>query len=172
MQTGDADLASGVRALLDESAVRAVVSRYAAAIDWMNWPEMEACFWSDAAVDFGDMFRGSVADFMPFVIQLEGGYIRRLHLLGIPRIVLDGSEADVDATSITCVRTLGESSQTDSVIYGRYRFRMQKRGEEWRMARLYFMLNAFKNDEGPIAVEGPINLGDHLSMDHAEAPTF
>lgn len=54
--------------LLDEAAVRAGVTRYTYAVDWMNWPLLESLFWPDATIDFGDVFRGDRTAFMPFVI--------------------------------------------------------------------------------------------------------
>ncbi len=38
--------------LVDESAIRSVVARYANSLDWMNWPVQESLFWEDARIDF------------------------------------------------------------------------------------------------------------------------
>ncbi|WP_156679506.1 nuclear transport factor 2 family protein [Sphingomonas profundi] len=162
--------AGTVRRLVDEADIRDVLGRYASAVDWMNWPVAESLFWDDAEMDFGDMFRGSRADFMPFLIGLEEGYKRRMHLFGMPRIALRGDGADVELASITHVRVAGEDQRTDSFIYGRYMIGMERRGGVWRMTRLLFMLNQFQSHDGPPSDAGPINLADDLFPGHRHAP--
>ena len=103
--------------LLDESAIRAVVARYANSLDWMNWPVQESLVWEDAHIYFGDAFRGDRAAFMPFVKALEESYVRRMHMFGEPRIQLEGSEAQVEVASVTHVRASSGASRTDNAVY-------------------------------------------------------
>ncbi len=158
--------------LLAEAAVRSVVTQYTCAVDWMNWPLLESLFWPDATIDFGDVFRGDRAAFMPFVIALEEGYTRRLHLFSGARIALYGHEAEAEAGSVTHVRSVNGATRTDDILWGRYIFQLARRGDEWRFTRLHYMFSNFQRTESPDTDEGPMNLGDNTSMTHPMTPRF
>ena len=158
--------------LVDEAAIRSVVTRYTSALDWMNWPLMETLFWPDAAIDFGDIFRGDTAAFLPFVAKLEEGYTRRMHMFGATRIALHGDSAEAEAPSVTHVRTVDGQARSDDFIWGRYLLGFERRQGEWRMSRFHYMLNAFQHYESREGDEGPMNLADHTSMAHPHAPRF
>lgn len=158
--------------LLDESAIRAVVARYANSLDWMNWPVQESLFWEDARIDFGDAFRGDRAAFMPFVKALEESYARRMHMFGEPRIQLEGSDAQVEVASVTHVRALSGEGRTDNAVYGRYLLGLQKRGTEWRLSSLYYMLNHVASATTRESDAGPLNSADNTCMTHPKAPRF
>ncbi len=152
--------------LSDEAAIRDVIARYSQGVDWMNWPQVEETFWPDAVADFGDMFRGDRAAFLPFVTQLEMAYTRRMHMFGLSRIAIDGATAQVNTPSVTHFRGVEGDQRTENFVYGRYLLKLEKRGGEWRMIHMHFMLNAFQSSHGPDEDEGPLNLGDHTAPDH------
>lgn len=158
--------------LADEAAVRSVVTRYNSAVDWMNWSLLEALFWPDAIIDFGDVFRGDLAAFMPFVIELEEGYTRRMHMFGATRIELYGDSAEAEAPSVTHVRKTDGQARSDDFIWGRYLFKLAKRNGEWRFSRFYYMLNMFQHYESSERDDGPMNMADHTTMAHPQAPRF
>lgn len=159
-------------ALVDEAAVRSVITRYNHSVDWMNWSVLEDQFWPNAEVDFGDVFRGDRAAFMPFVIALEEGYTRRMHMFGEPRIALFGNEAEIEATSVTHVRALDDAGRTDNFIWGRYLLKAEKRGGEWRLSRLFYMINMFQSYQTNVDDSGPMNMADNTTMAHPHAPRF
>lgn len=171
-----AELTNGERAqlafLLDEAAIRSIVGRYTSAIDWMNWTLLEELFWPDAVIDFGAAFRGYRADFLPYVIPIEEGYTRRLHLFSNPRIAIQGERAEAETASVTHVRSVNGATRADDLVYGRYLMNLEKRAGEWRLSRLYYMLNNFERNETENVEEAPMNLADHTSMKHPQAPRF
>jgi hypothetical protein len=159
----EADRAALTR-LQDEAAIRDVITRYTQGLDWMNWPQVEATLWPDAIADFGGMFKGDRAGFMPFVTQLEEGFTRRMHMFGLPRIALDGETAQVDAPSITHFRAVAGEHRIENFAVGRHLLKFEKRQGEWRMAHLLFILNSFRSTEEANADEGPLNLGDGIDQ--------
>lgn len=158
--------------LVDESAIRSVVARYANSLDWMNWPVQESLIWEDARIDFGDAFRGDRAAFMPFVKALEESYVRRMHMFGEPRIQQDGDDAQVEVASVTHVRALATPGRMDNVVYGRYLLGLQKRKGEWRLSSLFYMLNHVASATTTESDAGPLNSAENTSMAHPQAPKF
>ena len=152
--------------LTDEAAIRDLITRYASGLDWMDWPRIEATLWPDARADFGGMFQGDSSAFLPFLVQLEEGYTRRMHLFGLPRILLDGNSAQADCPSVTHFRSVEGDQRSENFVFGRYLLKCTRRGHEWRIAHMHFMLNAFRNAQEANADEGPLNLGDHTSPAH------
>lgn len=158
--------------LIDESAIRAIVARYANSLDWMNWQVQETLFWEDARIDFGDLFRGDRAAFMPFVKALEESYTRRMHMFGEPRIHVDADDAQVEVASSTHVRAATAEGRTDSIIYGRYLLGLQRRKGEWRLSALFYMLNHVASASSAESDAGPLNAADNTTMTHPMAPRF
>ncbi len=152
--------------LRDEADILDVIARYSQGLDWMNWTQVEEAFWPEAVADFGGMFRGDRAAFLPFVTQLEMSYTRRMHLFGLPRIAINGTTAQVNAPSVTHFRSVEGGQRTESFVFGRYLLKLEKRGEEWRVLHMHFMLNSFQSNQGPDEDEGPLNLADHTTQAH------
>lgn len=152
--------------LRDEAEIRTLIARYAAGLDWINRRQVEETFWPDAIADFGGMFKGDIAAFLPFVTQLESGYTRRMHMFGLPNIAINGTTAQVDAPSVTHFRELNGGERTDNFVAGRYLLKLEKRGAEWRFVHMHFMLNAFQSRQGPNDDEGPLNLADNTTQEH------
>jgi SnoaL-like domain len=133
-----------LRKLLDESDCRALIERYAYAIDWMNWPGLEALFWPDAQLDFG-MWSGDRTAFIPWVIQLEEGFTRRLHMLVSPRIEISGDTGRAEAGNCTYLRRIDEKGVAqDQALFGRYQFDFARRGSEWRFSGLRFLMHGLQ----------------------------
>lgn len=130
-----------LRQLLDEAACRRLVECYAYAVDWMNWPGLEALFWPDACFDFG-MWAGDRAGFIPWVTELEEGYSRRLHMLASPRLEIGAETGRGEAGATTVVRSIdADGIGQDDVIFGRYQFAFARRDGAWRMSALRFLMH-------------------------------
>lgn len=157
---------SSLETLIAEAAVNRLISRYATMTDWMDWAGMPGLFSADADIDFGGMFRGTPAEFLPFVSRLEGGYDRRMHLFGHPRIDVSGQTARAECASITHVRTRGKAHHDDGIFCGRYVFTAAKVDGVWKLTRLTFYLNAATGSQTPAGDEGPINLADGFGPGH------
>lgn len=154
------------RHLVAEGACRALLERYAYAVDWKNWRGLEALFWPEASFDFG-MWQGDRVGFIPWVTDLESNYSRRLHMLAVPRMAIGASKGTAEAGNTTVVRGPGEDGAIkDQVIFGRYQFDFECRAGEWRMSALRFLLHGMHaldaTDEG-----GAPFFADGLEPSHA-----
>ena len=65
-----------LQALLDKQAIGEVIARYSRTLDWLDEEGHASCYWPDAAIDYG-FFKGSAADFVPVVMQVERASERR-----------------------------------------------------------------------------------------------
>lgn len=151
---------SPLERLVAESACRSLLEHYSSVVDWMDWETMKKLFWSDARFDFG-MWAGNFDEFLPWVKQLEEGYARRLHLLCIQGITIEGGIGRA-GVGLTILQRLtdqtGESK--DEIMFGRYFFRFECRDLEWRISSLSFLMHGVQrfqaSDQGgaPLFADG------------------
>lgn len=155
-----------IEQLITKARLAELVAEYANLIDWIDWGRLDAVFWPDATFDFG-MFKGDFAAYRKFVAELEEGYARRLHMFGLPSITLTGERARIDAGCVIVCRTDDPAPGIDDTFWGRYLLTAEKRGEEWRLSGLTYVLNLFDRTERQIDDRGgPMNFGDGLSPRH------
>lgn len=159
-----------IRALADEAAISRAVARYASVVDWQDWDQLPRIFTADAHFDFGGMFQGGLAEYTPFVAALEGGYDRRMHLMGVPRIDVDGDRARAEAASVIHCRIKGDDAHNDMVFWGRYLFDARREGDGWKLTRLRYLLGAVHASQQAPMDESMINVADGCDPAHAEAP--
>ena len=81
-----------VQALLDKQAITEVIARYSRTLDWLDDEGQASCYWPEAAIDYG-FFKGSAADFVPAVMEIERGSQRRWHFLGGLQIALHSASS-------------------------------------------------------------------------------
>lgn len=157
---------AGIEALLAKARLGELVAEYANLIDWIDWDRLTSVFWPEATFDFG-MFKGDFAAYRTFVAELEEGYARRLHMFGIPAITLSGDRARIDAGSVIVCRTDEPAPGIDDTFWGRYLFTAERRGGEWRLSGLTYVLNLFDRRERQADDRGgPMTFGDGLSPSH------
>jgi hypothetical protein len=157
---------AAIEALIAKARLGELVAEYANLIDWLDWDRLDAVFWPEATFDFG-MFKGDFAAYRKFVAELEEGYARRLHMFGMPTVTLDGDRARVDAGSAIVCRTDDPAPGIDDVFWGRYLFTAERRGGEWRLAGLTYVLNLFDRTERKTDDRGgPMTFGNGLSPRH------
>jgi SnoaL-like domain len=128
-----------LRRILDESACRAVLARYGAALDWQDRQALEAVFWPDADIDYG-FFKGTAADFIPVLLHIATLSLRRFHMMSGERLLINGASADAECYLLT--QAISQDSagvQTASVFYGRCLDRLERRHDEWRIARRVYL---------------------------------
>jgi hypothetical protein len=156
--------------LLDESACRAVLARYGAAIDWQDRPGLETVFWPDAEIDYG-FFKGSGADLVSVLLQIATLSLRRFHMLGGERLQIAGDIAHAESYILTQAISQGpDGAQQSSLFYGRFIDRLERRQGEWRIGRRnYLQHGAYA---GPYAENAaPIGLPNADGLDPAH-PLF
>ena len=155
-----------LRLLADEAALRRLVGRYGEVIDWLDWDRMTDLFWDDAAFDFG-MFKGNLAEYREFVVNLEEGYRRRLHMFTMPVIDVKGDSGRVDVGSIIVCRTDNDAHGVDDVFYGRYLFPAERRGGVWKLCGLTYLFSLIEHTEREFGDNGmPMNFAEDMVPAH------
>lgn len=158
------------KAALDRVIARAelgdLIADYAQIIDWLDWDRLDSVFWPEAMFDFG-MFKGDFAAYRDFVVTLEEGYARRLHMFTLPSISVSGDSARIDVGCVIVCRTDEPAPGIDDMFWGRYLLTAERRGQEWRLSGLTYVLNLFERTERQADDRtGPMHFGDNLSPAH------
>ena len=129
-----ADLDPRVALLLDKMACTELVHRLARGIDRCDADLVRAVFHPDATDDHG-MYKGSAADFVPWVMDVLAGMRRTQHMIGNVLIEVDGDKAQGEAYFIAHHHIpSGEGGDNFMVAAGRYLDRFERRDGEWRMS--------------------------------------
>lgn len=155
-----------IATLVAKAQLTDLVAEYANLIDWIDWNRLDGVFWPEATFDFG-MFKGNLAEYATFVAQLEESYARRLHMFTLPSITITGDTARIDVGCVIVCRTDEPAPGIDDTFWGRYLLAAERRGEEWRLSGLTYVLNLFDRVEREADDRvGPMNFGDGLSPRH------
>jgi len=126
--------------LLDRQAIADLIQRYSRTLDWLDDDGQAACYWPDAAIDYG-FFTGTAAEFVPIVMQVERASQRRWHLLGGLQLRFhDENRASGECYGIATGVRETDGAWTGAMYGGRYLDEFERRGGEWRIsARRYIM---------------------------------
>jgi hypothetical protein len=131
-----------VRQLLDRQAIQDLVARYSRTLDWLDDEGQAACYWPEAAIDYG-FFKGTAAEFVPVVMAVERSTGRRWHLLAPLSVKLtSATTAEGECYGVALgFRREGDAEPYRGNMYGgRYLDTYEKRGDEWRISsRRYIM---------------------------------
>ena len=129
-------------ALLDKQAIAEVIARYSRTLDWLDEAGHAACYWPDAAIDYG-FFKGSAAEFVPVVMAIEQASARRWHMMSGLQIKLhDAAHASAECYGIAAGARQGDDGSYAGTMYGgRYLDEFEARGGEWRIARRDYALD-------------------------------
>lgn len=169
-----ADERAALNRLVDEAAIRAVITNYTYAADWRNAALFKSLFWPEAQVAVGP-FNGSGAEFGDYVETLEAGYQRRLHMFSGERIALFGDLAEAEVGCVIVLRAaLPEGGHQDEFMWGRYLFELARREGVWKVSRLSTIANL--REKLPPAPAKPAraepSLHDRLGPGHPLYPRF
>lgn len=126
--------------LLDVQACADLLTRYCRALDWLDEDLLGTIFTPDAEIDYG-FFKGTGADFVPFVIGVERTFVRRWHLGGNPLVSVDGDVAEVESHVQAGAVTADGTIETTNLFGGRYLDRLVRTPAGWRIARRLFVLD-------------------------------
>jgi 3-phenylpropionate/cinnamic acid dioxygenase small subunit len=116
-------------------AIRAVLVRYATAIDTRDWSLLRSCFTTEATADYGDMGGefASVDELVAFMETAHAAMGPTNHMLSNFVIEIEGNEARA-STYVHAVLAAPDdpSSWIDAV--GRYEDRLVHADDGWRIA--------------------------------------
>jgi hypothetical protein len=166
----------GVEELLDREKIRDCLARLSRGEDRRDAGLIKLAYWPRAVDDHG-VFVGSEQEFLKWVIPGMPSIPVTLHTLGQSLIELHGATAAVE-THVTAYHRIDMGAQErDIVIGGRYLDRMEKRNQEWRIARrtmIYDWLTDFGDSaDWSKGLLGMPFLGSHsvgsARGDHSEA---
>lgn len=136
-EISDADL-QGLRRLLDESAIRALIARYSHAIDRLDWDELRSCYHDDAVDLHGDDFAGGIDTYIEWLHEhLPVANDATMHFTGTQSIEVDGDVAWAETYCLALHRlsATADAPTRDAVRPVRYVDRLERRHGEWRIAR-------------------------------------
>ncbi|WP_156680932.1 nuclear transport factor 2 family protein [Sphingomonas profundi] len=140
----DAALDEEMRALVSKQAITELIYRMARAVDRCDADLMRGLFHADATDDHG-MFRGTAADFVPWVMGVLANMRLTQHMIGNILIELDGDQARAEtyfiahhliAAEKSGIFLAAEAGAPDQfmVAGGRYLDRFERRDGAWRFS--------------------------------------
>ncbi|NBC88066.1 MAG: hypothetical protein GVX90_00955 [Alphaproteobacteria bacterium] len=148
--SGQGETDPRLEALLAKQEIAEVIQRYSRTLDWLDDEGQARCFWPDAPVDYG-FFKGTAADFLPVVMDIERSNQRRWHMLSAPAIAFHSpTSASVECYGLaTGVRQQEDGSWQGNLYGGRYLDEFEKRAVdegypramEWRIARRRYVMD-------------------------------
>lgn len=120
--------------LEDERAIERALHAYCRGIDRMDAELIHSAYHSDGYDDHGDLFRGTVDAYVPWVLDtLRERFVSTMHTLSNIWIELDGGTARVESYLIAYHVSTGTGSLR--VFGARYLDRFEDRpGAAWRIA--------------------------------------
>jgi hypothetical protein len=119
--------------LVDESAIRRLLSRYVRAIDRRDFDLLRSCYHDDAVDEHGH-YDGDIDGFVDFLRSVPTSKFES-HFLGNPHIEVEGDVARAETYCLALRRVDdGEGGLVDRFQHVRYLDRIEKREGEWRIA--------------------------------------
>jgi len=127
-------IAKDLTSIIDREAIRDCLARVARGEDRRDAELLGAAYWPDASVDHG-IFLGTFKEYLAWVVPGAPAVLLTLHTLGQSLIDLRGSNALVETHVTAYHRIRTDSEERDIHLGGRYLDALEKRGQEWRIAR-------------------------------------
>jgi len=123
-----------IQYLLDRAAIHDCLMRYCHAVDRCDAELLRGVYWPDATDDH-IFWRGNAEAFVEFCMPILKSRDQTMHNLGNILMRIDGSDARVESYFHAYERLCRkDGTSNDVVMCGRYLDRMEKRGQEWRIA--------------------------------------
>jgi hypothetical protein len=127
-------IAKDLTSIVDRETIRDCLARVARGEDRRDAELLGAAYWPDASVDHG-IFLGTFKEYLAWVVPGAPAVLLTLHTLGQSLIDLRGNSALVETHVTAYHRIRMESEERDIMLGGRYLDALEKRGQEWRIAK-------------------------------------
>ena len=139
--------------MLAEAAIRDVHIRYCRAVDRMDLELLRSCFHPDASADFG-FFNGGLDSFIEMATRSLASFAGTTHFTGNQLVEVSGDAAWAEHYTVATHRCPADETGPlrDFVTAVRYADRMERRGEDWRIAKRRLILDWTRTD--PVAPAG------------------
>ena len=158
--------------MIDREAIRDCLYRYARGVDRCDEQMLRSAYWDDA-IDDHCLFVGGREELITWVLPLLRAMDASQHTIGNIFIRLHGDHADVESYYHGYHRVSDGAKTADSIQAGRYVDRLEKRNDEWRIARRKVIVDWFREygdsgnwDMGP-AGHAEIRPGERFPTDYS-----
>ena len=133
----DMDIAT----LLARAEITDVLTRYVHGADRTDWQLVRDCYHHDATDDHG-LYAGGVDGLIAFLQGLAATLTSTSHLLGTPRIEVDGDAARAETYCLGWYERAGSDGASWSIAQGlRYLDRFECRAGRWAIAQRVVVLD-------------------------------
>jgi ketosteroid isomerase-like protein len=133
--TTDAALETRVGELEDRLAITDVLYQYGTALDGRDWDVLRDCFTDDAVCDYLEF--GGVNEGKDVIVALCSGVLSGLdasqHLVGNPRVVLDGDRATASCYFQAQHMLTSPGGGNTYLVGGRYDDRLRRTDDGWKI---------------------------------------
>lgn len=133
-----------LRALEARERIRDCIARVARGEDRRDPAIISAAFWPDSHCDFG-IFSGSFDEYLAWVTPGSPAIPVTQHVLGQSLIELEAETAFVETHVTAYHRVNMGAEERDTVIGGRYLDRLERRGNDWRIASRIMLYDWFQD---------------------------
>lgn len=133
-----------LRVVIEREKIRDCIGRLARGEDRRDAEMISACYWSDSISDYG-VFVGSFDKYLAWVVPGSPAIPVTQHVLGQSVIDLKDSTALVETQVTSYHRVVMGHEERDTVIGGRYLDRMDRRGDDWRIAYRTMLYDWFRD---------------------------
>jgi SnoaL-like domain len=133
-----------LQSFLDREKIRDCIARLARGEDRRDAQLISACYWPDSTSDYG-VFSGNFAQYLAWVVPGSPAIPVTQHVLGQSVIELKGEAALVETQVVSYHRIAMGQEERDTMIGGRYLDRMERRGNQWRIAQRTMLYDWFQD---------------------------
>ena len=155
------ELRRELRHLRDREAIRDAVQRHARGYDRRDRDYMASAYWPDAQVNYGAQYSGEPDGMIEWGIDIvKERTVTRLHHMTTHTVEIEGDTAHAESYVIW---TMLSPEKTLILGTGRYIDRLERRGDEWRIAVREFHAEVgatVTSSSDPAAVESRQDPGD------------
>ena len=141
--------------LLAEAAIRDVQIRYCRAVDRMDFDLLRSCFHADATTDYG-FFAGDVDGFIEMARNGLVRYRWTTHFTGNQLVEVNGDAAWAEHYAVATHLCPADAKGSDREYICRIRYvdRMERRDDDWRIAKRVLVVDSARTDPIPEAGSG------------------
>lgn len=118
--------------IADQLAISEIHATHSRGLDRHEPAAIKSCYWEDAQVDYG-AFKGPAHTFADLVVPaLQDQYELTRHALSNTLFHFEGDSATTE-TYVHAAHLAPDASE-ETLVYGRYLDRLEKRDGQWKMA--------------------------------------
>ena len=122
-----------VQELMDRSAIRELMARYAHGLDRRDFEMVRSCFMPDAFADYGAS-KGQGIENILKIVKVVATFQFTMHFMGNQLVEIHGDAADVETYAMDRLRYTAKDGKDYDMFGGlRYLDKMVKREGRWRI---------------------------------------